>query len=172
VFTDASKTSVSRTWSIDGVVQGTDKTLNHVFDKAGNYTVKLSVLNTYGCSDDTVVVHQTVFRNLFVPNTFMPNSQDTLVNKFKPIGYGLKEYSFSVYDLWGNLIWSTTAIDNKKPRDGWDGTKNGKPLPNDTYIWRIRAVFENNKVWKGMQTYDNKKLTGTYHTQGTVTILR
>ena len=58
------------------------------------------------------------------------------------------------------------------PRDGWDGTKNGKSLPNDTYIWRIKAVFENGKVWRGMQTFKNGGLEGAYHTQGTVTIIR
>lgn len=172
-FEDVSTTSVRRIWKQDGVtLSETDKKITRTFEHQGDYSISLTVFNEYDCSDDTVVVHTTVFRDLYVPNTFLPNSQDTLVNRFKPIGYGLKEYSLMIFDLWGNLIWSTTAIDHKMPRDGWDGTKSGKPLPNDTYIWRIKALFENNKVWKGMQRYKGGKLSGAYHTEGTVTIIR
>ena len=173
-FEDISKGSVRRIWKREGItLPDTTKKITQTFEHAGAYSMLLTVFNEYGCSDDTIVVHNTVFRDLYVPNTFLPNSTDTLVNRFKPIGYGLKEYSLMIFDLWGNLIWSTTEIENKMPKYGWDGTKNGKPLPNDTYIWRIKAVFENNKVWKGMLKYKNGQLiNNTYHTQGTVTIIR
>jgi PKD repeat protein len=173
-FEDVSTTSVRRIWKIDGITQPeTDKIFTHTFQTAGNYSISLTVFNEFNCSDDTVIVHHTVFRDLYVPNAFMPNSRDTLVNKFKPVGYGLKQYSFMIFDMWGNLIWSTNKIDQLMPQEGWDGTKNGKPLPNGAYIWRIKAIFENNKVWKGMLKYENGKLiNGTYHTEGTVTIIR
>ena len=175
VLEDVSTTSVRRVWKLDGItLADTTKAISLIFQKAKNSTIGLTVFNKDGCSDDTVITHQTVFRDLYVPNAFMPNSQDTLVNRFKPVGYGLKDnaYSFMIFDLWGNLIWSTTKVQDKMPVEGWDGTKNGKPLPNDTYIWRIKAVFENNRVWRGMQHVKNGNLSGTYYTEGTVTILR
>jgi hypothetical protein len=91
-----------------------------------------------------------------------------MVNTFKPIGFGLKEYTLMIFDLWGNLIWSDSQLINSAPANGWDGTdKHGKPLPTDTYIWRIKAVLEGNKPWKGM-----KMPNGSYHTEGPVTIIR
>ena len=174
VFEDTSIGSVSRIWKQEGrTLPDTEKKISLSFEHAGDYSIGLTISDVFGCSDDTVLEHHTVFRELYVPNSFMPNSPDPLVNKFIPIGYGLKDYSLMIFDLWGNLIWSTTGIENKMPRDKWDGTKNGKPLPNDTYIWRINAVFENGKVWKGMLKYQNGMLIpGTYRTQGTVTIIR
>lgn len=173
-FEDMTNGSVDRIWQLNGTTIGTAKTISYLFKEAGNYSIRLTAYNKDNCSDDTVIMHQTVFRDLYVPNAFMPNSQDTLINKFKPVGYGLREgsYSFMIFDLWGNLIWSTDKVKDKMPLEGWDGTKNGKPLPNDTYIWRIKAIFENNRVWKGMQIFKNGNLSGAYHTEGTVTILR
>lgn len=173
-FKDIS-TSVRRVWKLNGItLTDTTRTLTLTFPKVGDNTIGLTVFNKEGCSDDTVITHQTIFRDIYVPNAFMPNSSDTLINQFKPVGYGLREgsYSFMIFDLWGNLIWSTDKVKNKMPLEGWDGTKNGKPLPNGTYIWRIKAVFENNRVWKGMQIFKNGNLSGKYYTEGTVTILR
>ena len=172
-FEDVTIGSIRRIWEEDGMqLAETGKILTRTYEHAGPYTIKLIAYNAFDCPNETVLVHQTVFRDLYVPNAFMPNSTDLLVKKFIPVGYGLSDYSLMIFDLWGNFIWSTTGILDKRPRDGWDGTKNGQPLPNDVYIWRIHAVFENGKVWKGMQSYKNGQLEGSFHTQGTVTIIR
>ena len=91
-----------------------------------------------------------------------------MVNTFKPIGYGLKDYTLMIFDLWGNLIWKNSDLNlNGQPSVGWDGKdKNGIPLPTDAYIWRISAVLLGDKPWKGMM------INGSYHTQGTLTIIR
>lgn len=106
---------------------------------------------------------------LFVPNAFLPDNTDNLPRTFLPVGIGLKEYTLMIFDLWGNLIWSNAELDTfDKPKSGWDGNdKHGKPLPTDTYIWRIKAVFKGNKPWKGM-----KMPNGSYHTEGPLTIIR
>lgn len=173
-FEDTSIGSISRIWKQDGItLSDTSKVISLSFEHAGADSIGLIIFDEFGCMDETKLVHNTIFRDLYVPNSFMPNSPDPLVNKFIPVGYGLKDYSLMIFDLWGNLIWSTTEIKDKMPQYGWDGTMKGKPLPNDTYIWRINAAFENGKVWKGMLKYNNGSLIpGTYRTQGTVTIIR
>jgi len=169
VFTDVSTDVASRSWTIDGLIVGSDSQYTAKFDSVGPHIISLRVFNEFGCSDDTVIVHTTVFRGLYVPNAFIPDSPDQLVNTFKPVGWGLKDYTLMIFDLWGNLIWSDSQLNkNGQPLIGWDGKdKNGKPLPTDAYIWRIRAVLEGNKPWKGM-----KMPNGVYRTEGTVTILR
>ena len=168
VFSDVSANVTRRTWTIDGLNVGTSQQVTGKFDSIGPHIITLRVFNDFGCSDDTVLLHTTMFRNLYVPNAFIPDSPDNLVNTFKPVGFGLKEYTLMIFDLWGNLIWSNSELKNSAPAIGWDGKdKNGKPLPSDTYIWRIKAVLEGNKPWKGM-----KMPNGSYHTEGPVTIIR
>jgi len=76
-----------------------------------------------------------------------------------------------IFDLWGNLIWSDSQLNKQgQPLMGWDGKdKNGRPLPIDAYIWRIKAVLEGNKPWKGMEIPNG---SGHYHKQGTLTIIK
>ncbi|MBC8321388.1 MAG: hypothetical protein H8E34_11780, partial [Bacteroidetes bacterium] len=47
------------------------------------------------------------------------------------------------------------------------GTYEDKALPTGSYIWRITAVFENGKHWKGSDNGD-----GNTSTSGTVTLIR
>jgi hypothetical protein len=169
VFSDVSTDVASRSWTVDGLIVGSDVQYTAKFDSVGPHIISLRVFNEFGCSDDTVIVHTTVFRGLYVPNAFIPDSPDQLVNTFKPVGWGLKEYTLMIFDLWGNLIWKDSQLNkNGQPLIGWDGKdKHGKPLPMDAYIWRISAVLEGDKPWKGM-----KMPGGTYRTEGTVTIIR
>jgi PKD repeat protein len=168
VFNDVSTNVVNRIWTVDGSNVGSSQQITAKFDSVGPHIIALRVFNDYDCFDDTVFVHTTLFRNLYVPNAFIPGSSDKMVNTFKPVGFGLKEYTLMIFDMWGNLIWSDSQLINSAPANGWDGNdKHGKPLPTDTYIWRIKAVLEGNKPWKGM-----KMPNGSYHTEGPVTIIR
>ena len=169
VFTDVSTNVASRSWTVDGLITGSEPQITAKFDSTGSHIITLRVFNEFGCSDDTVLAHTTVFRGLYVPNAFIPDSPDQMVNTFKPVGWGLKEYTLMIFDLWGNMIWTDSQLNkNGQPLIGWDGKdKNGRPLPTDAYIWRIKAVLEGNKPWKGMLMPN-----GTYHSEGTVTIIR
>jgi hypothetical protein len=171
ILTDISPKSVSRIWTIDGLIMGKESQIRVKFDSIGPHTISLRVFNAVGCSDDATLIHTTVFKGLYVPNAFIPESKDPLVNTFKPVGYGIKEYTLMIFDLWGNLIWSDSQLSNLgQPLKGWDGKdKNGKPLPTDAYIWRIKAIMIGNKPWKGMEIPLH---SGTYHTEGTLTIIR
>jgi PKD repeat protein len=171
VFTDVSKDVTSRTWTIDGVKVGSEIQYTATFDSVGPHIISLRVFNEFGCFDDTTNVHTTIFRGLYVPNTFIPGSRDQSINTFKPVGRGVIDYTILIYDLWGNVIWSSNQLDNNgSPLDGWDGNdKHGKPYPTGAYIWRIKAVLDGNKPWKGMEI---PYKSGSYHTQGTITIIR
>lgn len=69
---------------------------------------------------------------LWVPNAFTPND-DGLNTKFiTPYG-SIKTFKLSIYDRWGELMFTTTDIDNN-----WDGTFKGKPCPDGVYIYTLR----------------------------------
>ncbi len=108
----------------------------------GNYQVVL--LNNNGCVLDTIntKLNLTITPgcyNLFVPNAFTPN-EDRLNDFLKPhAASGVINYSFSVYNRLGQLVFYTT--DKTK---GWDGRFNGVMQPSQGYIWVISySLFDN-----------------------------
>jgi hypothetical protein len=113
--------------------------------------------------DTAVVAWETMLTGLHIPNAFIPESPDTLVNRFKAVGIGILQYRLAVYDTWGNLVWETTLLKDSEPYEGWDGNaRNGKPMPQDVYIWYATAVFIDNSTWEGQNG----------STSGTLTLIR
>ncbi len=88
-----------------------------------------------GCSildSIDVLVKETV---IDMPNAFAPSGVNKL---FKPSKRGIARLKeFSVYNRWGNKVYSSTDIDA-----GWDGTYNGVPQPVGVYIYNIDAVSD------------------------------
>ena len=63
----------------------------------------------------------------------------------------LKEYTLTIFDKFGNLVFKTNELSEKgQPTEAWDGTKNGTPLPQGTYIWQISATFSDGTSWPGL----------------------
>ena len=74
-----------------------------------------------------------------------------------------------IFDTYGNLIWESRDIDNEgKPTGHWDGTFNGVPLPQDVFVWKVRALFKDNSVWPGKEYQDERIPKRT----GSVTLIR
>ena len=164
-----STNSTACSWTFpDGTTSGGCDSILIKLYANGFYKIALRSSNQYGCVDTTSVMHETIIKGLFVPNAFQPSHADPKVNVFKPVGIGLKSYYLGIYDTWDNPIWETTRLEETQPADGWDGlAKNGKRLPMDVYIWRIKAVFIDGTEWKGMKGRD-----GVLRTEGTVTLVR
>jgi len=72
--------------------------------------------------------------SLIVPTAFAPFGKEK--NRiFKP-SYAFisdKDYYFSIFDRWGNILFETTD-----PTQGWDGTKKGNTCPNDMYTYLLK----------------------------------
>jgi len=99
------------------------------------YTVK--AINAQGCfSTDSlkVIVFKTA-PEIFVPSAFTPNG-DGRNDILKPILVGMKQLNFfRVYNRWGNIVYSTTAIGQ-----GWDGNINGEKQAAGTYVFAAEAI--------------------------------
>ncbi len=90
-----------------------------------------------GCSSfDSITVYQ--FKSLpdiFIPSAFTPDN-DGRNDVLKPIVAGVKRFiNFSVYNRWGQLMYSTNVIGN-----GWDGLFKGARQPPGTYVYEASAV--------------------------------
>jgi len=163
----------------DNSTPATTRDALHRYQDTGRYLVKLAVFDNVSNCSDTVAqfVQITGFPGyLYVPNAFQPGSLQPVLKTFLPIGTGLATYRLQVFTTWGQKVFETTSLDAKgAPNEGWNGLYNGKDnfnqgkaLQQDTYMWRIDAVFKNGTEWKGM-SYPNQPLQKRV---GTVTIIR
>ena len=132
----------------------------------GGFNVTLTAINEFGCAD-TAVHYVTVElqTSLFVPNAIAVGEEGE-ASIFLPKGSGIAEYQCWIFDNWGNQLWQSTALENGSPAEGWDGTYNGKSVPQGSYVWKINAVFVDGEIWEG-QEFSNGK-TGN---SGTVMVL-
>ncbi|HCQ17315.1 MAG: hypothetical protein CMI36_12755 [Owenweeksia sp.] len=75
---------------------------------------------------------------LFVPNAFTPNGDNT--NDQFVIKYNgdciMAEFSMKVFDRWGRLVFETEEAD---PSRAWDGKSEGRELKEGVYMWRVFA---------------------------------
>jgi gliding motility-associated-like protein len=114
------------------------------------------ILNAYssnGCAD-TAMLWINIYPDLifYVPNAFTPDD-DQYNQVFKPVfssGFSAKNYNFSIYNRWGELIFETDQINQ-----GWDGTYHNMRCQDDVYTWKIRlmsAVTGSRKEYVGHVT--------------------
>jgi len=74
----------------------------------------------------------------FVPNIFTPDSQD-FNSEFRPLineEISLIDYTFSIYDRWGNKMFQTEDYD-----DFWDGIYQNKSVEPGVFVWKIEMEY-------------------------------
>lgn len=141
---------------------------NHRYFTNAVRQIYLETTTDFGCVADTLInLHPEFVKGLFVPNGFSPEQGIGDVRLFKPKGVGIKEYHIQVYSTYGQLLWESKALEDGQPAEAWDGVYNGKILPQDVYVWKASAIFEDGTVWRGQET---KK--GKYQIMGSVILLR
>lgn len=76
--------------------------------------------------------------NVYVPNVFAPEGVN---NIFRPqLSFGtLDDYEMNIYDRWGGYVFQSKNIS-----DGWDGTREGRPMPQGVYLYQIRMTPNGN----------------------------
>lgn len=141
----------------------------HNYSQSGPFSVMLIAENDYGCIDSIVKpIEVAFFGKLFVPNAMSPALGS--VNEaaiFKPKGVGLLEYELEIYSSYGEMLFRTTLLEDGQPVEGWDGTFKGKEMPQDNYVWKIRAKFDNGTIWSGADGESQE-----VNTVGTLVLIR
>lgn len=114
-------------------------------DQNTRYVV--SVTNSFGCVDTASVMvnlltdFNLVPQNLITPNANGENDQWKIQGiEFYP------DANVMVFDQWGRILLSETNYKNT-----WDGTVDGKPLPDGTYFYVI-SLTGNEREYKGILT--------------------
>jgi gliding motility-associated-like protein len=114
-------------------------------------TFEYHLIDAHLCSDTGFVkISNICASKLYVPEAFTPNG-DGLNDSFEIFG-SYTELEFNIYSPTGQLLYSMHAGD-----PFWDGTCDGKNLPNGVYYWYIKYS-------------DRSK--ANYSLNGTVTLIR
>ncbi len=149
VISQAGDKPVSLKWTPEeGLENSASLTTKGTTEKDQQFT--LTATTAEGCkAEDAVQV--IVFKGaaIYVPTGFSPN-HDGKNELLRPRFIGIKKiFNFSVYNRWGQMIFSTNRQD-----DGWDGTVNGKDQPVGTYVWTLKVedVLGNIHEKKGTAT--------------------
>lgn len=77
-----------------------------------------------------------------IPNVFTPNN-DGENDLFYITSYGLKDYDLLILNRWGNVV-----FESSDPKNGWDGTINGKECTEGVYFYKLTARQNNNDIKK------------------------
>lgn len=114
--------------------------LSHNIFNPMRFTVNTTNTATGCVSADSLLV-TPLNCSFFVPTAFTPNN-DGLNDVLKPYLGGTKGLRrFSVYNRYGNLVFSTTT-----EGVGWDGTYNGKAVDTGSFVWMLEYLSKDNLV--------------------------
>ena len=155
-FTNLSTNAVRYKWDFgDGDTLITTDLLtpvSHLFNTSNTFKVCLIAYNANGCTDTSCQMITAVVVPLAdVPNAFSPNGDGT--NDVVSVkGYGISKMSWTIYNRWGKLVFSSSSISN-----GWDGRYQGVLQPQDVYAYVLNITFSDNTV---------------FHKKGDITLLR
>ncbi|MFN2424547.1 MAG: PKD domain-containing protein [Cryomorphaceae bacterium] len=148
-FTNGSTPNTSSLWNFNDPQTGTNnisyqRNPTHIFSRAGQYDVMLSVENSFGCSNRFSRLLDCDHLEIYVPNAFSPDGNE--INEiFKPVIHGVEYfdngdgdyYLFEIHNRWGSRIFHTND-----PDKGWDGSSpNGTHYAEpEVYQWQLMLV--------------------------------
>lgn len=97
-----------------------------------NQTYLLQVESNAGCGMDTDRVFVRVYLKVSPPNAFSPNGDGVNDTWRIEALQTYPESDMTVFNRFGQMVFTSHGYNTE-----WNGTKNGKPLPSDTYYYLI-----------------------------------
>ncbi len=114
---------------------------------AFNYA--LVVVDSNGCRarDERAIAMKTPQRT-FVPNIFMPGSNESENTTFGPHGGQdvVLFKNFQVFDRWGQRLHERTNLTPYDSNNFWDGRIGIRPAPPGVYAYRVEALYKDGQL--------------------------
>ena len=101
-----------------------------------------------GCRNSSTIEIVVICKNanVFMPNTFSPNS-DGNNDVFYPRGRGLERVKMlRIFNRWGEIVYEKRDFPVNDPVFGWDGTYRGQRPKPDVYVYQLEVYCENGDV--------------------------
>lgn len=140
-------------WDFGDSTTSVEANPQKLYQSGGQFFPSLVASTSFGCSDTFVSalpVIATERGNLQVPNAFTPSTTGSSGGAYDPLAYDNQvffpvltgvtsdNYTLSIFNRWGELIFETHDIDI-----GWDGYYRGKPCQQDVYVWKVKGEYVN-----------------------------
>ena len=122
---------------------------NGTFDPSaagvGTQTLTYTYTSQLGCVESaTQTISVSACKPCVDPPKLLTPNGDGFYDRWVVINCtSIKSVKAKVYNRWGGLVYSNDVYNNQ-----WDGTYNGKPLPDGTYYYVIIAQQGNNPPYK------------------------
>ena len=148
-FTDLSAGATKWHWNFgENNAFSEIKNPQHIYENAGSFLIELSVFDKNNCFDSaSKFITIKPLDNIYIPNAFSPNG-DGHNDLFRIFGIGIKKITLTIYDRWGEIVYSTN---NNLPN--WNGKKNGvgKNCDGGNYVYVVNLTDKNgrNRIFKG-----------------------
>src|SRR5690606_28450429 len=123
-FTNTTTDAVSYLWDFGDGTTSQEVNPAHIYAAEGNYQVKLTAINYSNCESTSIQSIRVTAEGgaLFIPNSFIPNSQNPELREFKAKGFGIASYQLFIFNKWGEMLWETSKLIDDMPAEGWDGS--------------------------------------------------
>ena len=138
-FINQTTNAVGYEWSFGDGDSSSFVNPSHTYPNAGSWPVQLIAVSNMGCYD--TVEYPVVIKEewtFYAPSAFSPDF-DRNNDVFFALAHGINEtdFSFGIYDRWGEIIWSTDKYySDTEKSEAWDGrAKNHDIVPVGTYTW-------------------------------------
>ncbi len=142
-FINQSRYSTTYHWSFGNGKGSNSVNPSYIYTDTGKYFITLISQNTNGCSDTAYgqIYIGEKFR-IFIPNAFSPDG-DLVNDVFSVYGTGIKEYSYQIYNRWGQRIF--TSIPAKQ---SWNGAveNRGELVQMDVYFYVLKVKDVENRT--------------------------
>lgn len=122
----------ARIWDMGDGVRYRQQDVLHSYQDVEEHWALLSFTTLNGCDGmDSVLLSPP--GNFFFPNAFTPDGDGTN-DTFGPIGNDIHSFEMTIFNRWGEAIYSTTSLN-----EHWTGTVNGGELAaTGVYVYKYR----------------------------------
>ena len=121
-------------WDVGDQTIYFNQDISHSYDSIGQYYVQLIIENVSGCRDTIIKMVNIKGYKVHIPNSFTPHN-DEINNVFKPVGVGIESYEMTIYNRWGERLYSTKEI-----AMGWNGMYEGRKVQAGVYAYKISVI--------------------------------
>ena len=103
-FVDLSQTFWSSVndwhWDFGDFNFASDSIVTHSYSNHGSYTVNLQIVTESGCIDTISKDVLIDDYSLYIPNSFIPSSNNKENSHFRSYGIGVKQYELKIFSRW------------------------------------------------------------------------
>jgi PKD repeat protein len=147
-FTSESTGGSQLFWDLGDGTTNTAANFIHEYRANRGIVVTHAVTEIYGqglvCSDTIRKdIEPEWLTTFFVPTAISPESGPDEVRSWGAKGFGVAEYTLEVFSKWGQVVYSTSELEDSYPIGRWDGRKpdSDEFMLQGAYTWRASVLY-------------------------------